>query len=381
MTLKPDSPEIWVLRPWTETKHRILRLYFRAWFSKLGSAFPLRYVDGFAGRGNYEGDAPEDPKKGSPIQALNLACKWLHLIKKGITFDFIEKDPNNFNCLQKEVITRDVSPVGERMRITMYNAEFADMVTEEILPHLRHTTPTLFFIDPFGYAGIPFGLFEQIMKIPRQEIILTFMSEELNRFCESEMQQGTIQEFFGRPIPQEYLQCSGDTDRRIVLAKYFRDLLKQESGIRYVLPVMIPEPASSRPRYFLFFCSNSFDGFKIMKDTCYKTLKDTIFRFITDTGICTHSPQQTFEDIMNPPISRLQDHLMHSYNGRTVPYKTIYEEQYEFDYFVQTHFREAIRGLEHTDRITVSQKGARGGLLDTTLIEFTPPPHKQSRLF
>ena len=42
--------------------------------------------------------------------------------------------------------------------------------------------PSFFFIDPFGFSGVPFEAVKNILSLPRTEIFFTFMSRDINRF-------------------------------------------------------------------------------------------------------------------------------------------------------------------------------------------------------
>ncbi|MGL5826279.1 MAG: three-Cys-motif partner protein TcmP, partial [Nocardioides sp.] len=64
---KDSDPKKWDYPPHTQAKHAILANYLGAWYPILSSTRGrILYLDGFAGRGRYQGGEP-----GSPIIALD----------------------------------------------------------------------------------------------------------------------------------------------------------------------------------------------------------------------------------------------------------------------------------------------------------------------
>lgn len=44
--------------------------------------------------------------------------------------------------------------------------------------------PSFWFIDPFGFSGLPLTLIGQILSRPRPEVFMTFMSRDMNRLLD-----------------------------------------------------------------------------------------------------------------------------------------------------------------------------------------------------
>ncbi len=124
--MKDSDPDKWEYREHTRVKHILLEKYLAAWIPILGKANPaIRYVDGFAGRGDYV-----DGTVGSPVIALKVADKLSKHFEKFICY-FIEKAESNFANLQ-EILAREAPGIqnSERIEVEIKSADFAGFVGE-----------------------------------------------------------------------------------------------------------------------------------------------------------------------------------------------------------------------------------------------------------
>jgi len=185
---------IWPIEPHTQAKHEVLRYYLGAWFPILATAHRrLLYIDGFAGRGEYI-----DKTLGSPLIALQVADRLSGYFGKLICY-FIEKDKDNFENLQ-EVLEREKSNIKnwQKIEVVKENDEFANVI-EGIFNSLeegRILIPSFFFVDPFGFSGIPF----HIISVPWK----SRLNPEISSWKSSNMS--------ARPLPPPDLlpgTCSG----------------------------------------------------------------------------------------------------------------------------------------------------------------------------
>ena len=139
------------LKDWSARKLIIIEKYVDGFSTILGSRFrELYYVDGFAGKGIYEGG-----EKGSPVLIAELAQQYqntnrpfsLHCIN-------IERDHNNYLNLSAE--TKRFGNI-----VKNYEGTFEENI-EAILSQIKNI-PTVFFIDPFGVKGTSWSFVEQVI--------------------------------------------------------------------------------------------------------------------------------------------------------------------------------------------------------------------------
>jgi three-Cys-motif partner protein len=167
-----SSLEKWIYKEHTRVKHDILKKYLPSWLRVLGTSHSrLCYFDGFAGRGEYEDGSP-----GSPLIAMEIAEDLVSRGKvKEVVPIFIEKDPDNFANLERIIKASKSRFPNVRDPILRHN-EFRNAISEVIESVGLRLAPSFFFIDPFGFTGVPFATVKDILSIPRTEIFFTFMA-------------------------------------------------------------------------------------------------------------------------------------------------------------------------------------------------------------
>ena len=80
------------------------------------------------------------------------------------------------------------------------------------------------FIDPFGWTGFPMQLVKRILKVPKSEIFLNFMYEEVNRFIAKDNQVDNFDTLFG-PCSWQDIDLRG---RPAVRNRLLRDLYQRQ---------------------------------------------------------------------------------------------------------------------------------------------------------
>ena len=159
---KESALEKWEYREHTKVKHILLKKYLTAWIPILGKWNPkICYFDGFAGRGKYT-----DGTLGSPLIALEVADSLSQYYGQLICF-FIEKDPENFTNLER-VLEREHSKIRnpQKIKIIKKNDEFAKVIEgifEDLEKEKSILVPSFFFVDPFGFSGVPFDVIRKIL--------------------------------------------------------------------------------------------------------------------------------------------------------------------------------------------------------------------------
>src|SRR5512135_2995543 len=151
MTTTQDT--IWEIDPHTLAKHEILRRYLGAWFPILGTYNQrIVYIDGFAGPGRYKGG-----EIGSPIIAIQEALKHSHRLHNNqLSFLFMDERVDRIEHLKYEL---SQIPIPTNFYVNAETGRF-DCELKKLLDKLESEgsklAPTFAFIDPFGFAGLPF---------------------------------------------------------------------------------------------------------------------------------------------------------------------------------------------------------------------------------
>ena len=348
---------VWDLEPHTRAKHEILRRYLQAWTPILTQGgFPeILYVDGFAGPGRYS-----EGEDGSPIIALRAALEHRSRIRAIVRFLFIEKDRDRARALGETVGDISVPP---NFRIEIRGGEMFEEAFAPFLTSYRTRSgrppPIFAFIDPFGWAGVPFSMVIEIMSHRSCEVLVNFMYEEINRFIGHPDQETNFDTFFGTPDWRDGVGLSNPRERR----RFFHDLylrqLREAAGADYVRSF---EMRNERDRvdYYLFYATNNLRGLAKMKEAMWKIDESGEFSFSDTTD-----PNQAVLFEPEPRYDLLQRRMLERFAGREATVGEVKEFVLAETAFRETHYkRHVLRLLE---------------LADPPSIEAVDPPARRRR--
>lgn len=215
------------LLPHTEAKHDILRYHLSAWFPILGRSFSrLRYIDGFAGPGEYDRGEP-----GSPIIALNtisqhqFSAQYIQE-RKRFEFLFVEEDRSFVNHLRERV---NESNWPGSFEITIEHGEFETIMNGVLDQHQsadRAYPPTLLFIDPFGSSGFSMELIARVARHPRTDILINFNYVDLARWLLPDpVKHVTLDRLYGSDKWRGALPLPEPQKRDFLIREYAASLL------------------------------------------------------------------------------------------------------------------------------------------------------------
>lgn len=358
--MKDSAPEKWYYREHTRAKHILLEKYLVAWMPILGKGSSrICYFDGFAGRGEYI-----DGTLGSPTIALKVADRLNKYFDKLICY-FIEKDKDNFNNL-RDVLEREQSSIANRQKIEVecQNEEFANVI-DRIFDSLEEgyvLIPSFFFVDPFGFSGIPFSTIARILRNPKTEVFFTFMVRDIARFIELPELEETFNSLFGTGRWKDILATSQKPE--VALIDLYRQQIHDVAKAKYSYPFRVCTSEKVQTLYYLLHVTNNYKGHSIMKQIMFNQSALGNFAYLGPQDVAARSQMRFFE--INS-IEELKDYLLKRFVGREISYDRIQEEVcdpwYSEPPYVDKHYREALRQLETEQKIKVnriSSKTSRG---------------------
>ncbi len=347
---KDSAQEKWVYREHTRVKHILLEKYLWAWIPILGKGNPkICYFDGFAGKGKYE-----DGTKGSPVIALKVADERADYYGR-IFLYFIEKDKNNFSDLENvlEAERKNLNN-SDKIEIIKKNDVFANTV-DKIFDYLKDKkgilVPSFFFIDPFGFSGIPFKAVSRILANPKTEIFFTFMARDIGRFIQDPKLRDTLTDLFGTDQWKEIINLP---DRDKGLIQLYRRQLHEAANAKFSLHFKVCESERLRTLYYLIHATNNFDGHSIMKSVMFNQSVSGDFAYLGPTDVTKRSQTILF-DIHD--MGQLREFLLKRFAGRTLTYEKIQEEAcfpwYSEPPYISKHYRAVLRELKKENKVSV----------------------------
>jgi len=357
----------WEYREHTRVKHILLEKYLDAWISILGKYNPrICYFDGFAGRGEYVDEKTHKViQTGSPIIALKVADRRGGYFDKLICY-FVEKDKDNFDNLE-EVLEREKPNIEnwQKIEVRKENDEFAN-VADEIFDYLEKEkgiiVPSFFFVDPFGFSGIPFSTIVRILSNPRTEVFFTFMVRDIARFIGLPELEDTFNTLFGTEKWKGILASSQKPE--IALIDLYREQLHEAARVKYSWPFRVCTPEKVQTLYYLLHVTNNYKGHSVMKTIMFNQSARGGFAYLGPQDVGARS-QMTLFDIND--IHNLKRYLFERFKGITVSYDKLQEEVclpwYSEPPYIDRHYRQALKELEKDKKVEIyriTSKTARG---------------------
>jgi len=347
----------WIYREHTRVKHILLRKYLRPWITILGKRYDrICYFDGFAGRGEYVGDVP-----GSPLAAIQTAENLLDYFGELVCVN-IERNPNNFenlcSVLQEKLaglrkINEHEFNYRDKIKIIVINGEFATVISGIVKEVGARLAPSFFFVDPFGFSGVPFDVIKDILSIPRTELFLTFMYRDMARFLRKDELGSHFVQMFGTEGCLGIANKMYGREREHALRNLYTEQLRKDAGVRFVFTFRVCMSKKVQTLYYLIHATNNFKGYRIMKEIMYKQASDFAYLGPEDSVGRKQLP------LLKPAdISLLKKLLLETFSGQTLGFEEIEEKictGNPQNPYIEKHFRDALRELETEEKVKVER--------------------------
>ena len=261
------------LKVWSKRKHRLLAKYLPPFSAKVASTTLNRdvyCVDGFAGAAKYE-----DGSEGSPVLTAkfsDVCADWKGNSSVSLKIINVEPDLNTFNSLEQATQEWQLKRVVENI-----NSKFNDAIPN-ILTKIG-SSPTLFFVDPFGPTDIHFShLIPILQRSPHiTELIINFDTDGLYRIAcaavskninpkTAETNAKNVTAIIGSDNWLKQFTASKpatEQGEKILLNEYISNLSKYRFN---VADYAIREALNKKPKYHFIYCTRHFDGIVLMND-------------------------------------------------------------------------------------------------------------------
>lgn len=262
--MRAPRETIWTRSSLTEAKHLILEAYLQWWLPTMVQQHEhIRILDGFAGPGVYRHD-----EHGSPLIAIETLLKQVPDPQQQarVSFLFIEEHKKRY---------RHLSTLLHRaytlLNFYLIHGNFAQVMDERLAKIESTNTvllPTLALLDPFGFSDIPISIIARLMRHPHNEVLITFMYEEINRFLthSEEYVQHHLTALFGT---DDWRLIDGEADREGQIWELYRRQLQALCNSPYICMFRMKNRKNTTD-YFLIFVTHKRDHLEKMKDSFWQ---------------------------------------------------------------------------------------------------------------
>jgi hypothetical protein len=253
---------------------------------------------------------------------------------------------------------------GDWLKIEYHNDEFKNIAQEKLRDYTWQVYPSFFFIDPFGFSGVPFDLIKRILSIRRTEAFISFMSQNINRFIESPSHESSIEDLYGiSDVIGEITTKYNSLPREAAQLKLYRDRLYRDANVKFTFPFKVNADKRLQTTYYLIHCTNHPKGCEIMKEIMYKT--GTLGRF---SYLGPAEGQLNLEPFTS--TEKLKNLLLKRFRGQRLTY-----DQVRYQTIMDTLFRKAdyantLTQLEQEGQIRIEGRGPKGAIHDESTIVF-----------
>lgn len=267
---------VWPAEEHTLAKIGIISNYLKVWSRILAKGFlnrEINYVDAFAGPGIYIGGQP-----GSPIRAIEAIAE-SESLPTNINLHFVEQDKKRHAELLRQV--REATLCYSRPFLRINDPACGDGVSyintmldrwERLHKQVR---PSLFFLDQFGYGGVPMQLIKRILSHEACELFVFIEANRLNHFLQDKTKDAVRNTAFGCDRWRDALKdtCA---DRSAALREAYQDALMSVGGADWVFSFTMLNDRG-QPICWLFFATNSVKGLVEMKKAMFRVDKRFAF--------------------------------------------------------------------------------------------------------
>ena len=289
-------------------------------------------------------------------------------------FAFVEQDTNRFNNLQQELKSYWSKNGGKPQNISvqLYNTKF-EKVARDIISSVRgQLAPTLAFVDPFGWSGVPMEVIRDLLSSSQCEVIFNFMLDSVNRFV-ADTRSGIDESFarlFGTEenVYQQAAELSG-IQRREFLRDLYLIQLKVVGNFKFVRSFEIVNQNRKRTAYYLIFGTRNQKGLRVMKDAMWSVDPEHGIRFTGFGG----DQQKLFAP--EADLASLKHSLVDRFRDKTVSVEDIEVFVIEETDYKATHYKGVLKEFEKQGIVVcVSERRRRNTYPSGTVLKFEPQP-------
>lgn len=334
----------------------------------------IRYIDLFAGPGMYEDGSPSTPI------LIGKHCEKDQLLKSTVRLIFNDKlysenlKKNFLAHFPEKTFTQrphfGSSTVGESQEITKF-------LTESTHVEKNNESPSLLFIDPFGYKGIETKVLAQFLKNWGNEIFLFVNTKRIHPALENEKFTELMEDLFPTTLSKIkterlYKLTVPERLKLIIdsLGKEYETILN--SKVYYTAFKFQEEDSDATSHYILHITKGS-RGFDLIK-TIYNdfanvgTIFDGVNTYTFDSKKLDNSASELF-DLASLNIDKLKDELYGKFKGKSITAHDLYEKEHPASLYSRTHFTQALRRLVDEGKLSSTIKDGKNHNVSVLLIK------------
>jgi three-Cys-motif partner protein len=316
----------------------------------------IRYIDLFAGPGIYDDGNPSTPI------LIARHCHNDDFLKQKVKMIF---NDNQYSRALKENFLREFpegsftkkphfgsSTVGENKAISKF-------LSSSTHCEKKNESPSLLFIDPFGYKGIETNVLAEFLRNWGNEIFLFVNTKRIHPALENEKFEGLMSDLFPTTLKKikldrRYRSTVAERLNLIInsLGEEYRSIL---GGKIYFTAFKFQEEDIQATSHYILHLTKGKKGFELIKTTYNDfanvgTVFDGVNTYTFDAKMFENPVVEMF-DLKSMNIDKLKDEIYLKYKGKTVSSNYLFENEHPNCLYSRSHYTEALRRLVTEQKI------------------------------
>ncbi len=317
----------------------------------------LRYIDLFAGPGLYG-----DGNASTPI-LIARQCLKDDFLKNSVKFIFndnqysSELEKNFCSEFPDGTFAKKVhfgkSTVGETPAISDF------LMTKTHIKNFNES-PSLLFIDPFGYKGIETKVLAEFLKNWGNEIFLFVNTKRIHPALENDKFDPLMQDLFPSTLDnirkdRKYKSTVAERLSLIInkLGEEYQSLLGEKV---YYTAFKFQEEDIDATSHYILHITKGDRGYDLIK-TIYNDFANvgTVFDGINTYTFDAKKLDKSFNELFDQNsinIDKLKDELCNLFHGKKMTAHELFENHHTTGLYSRSHYTEALRRLVDEGRLT-----------------------------
>jgi len=241
----------------------------------------------------------------------------------------------------------------------------ADFLVKSTHEGKHNESPSLLFIDPFGYKGIETKILAEFLRNWGNEIFLFVNTKRIHPALENEKFEGSMQNLFPTTLEtikkdRRFKSTVSERLNLIInnLGNEYQSILDEKI---YYTAFRFQEEDIDTTSHYILHITKGAKGYELIK-TVYNdfanvgTIFDGVNTYTFDAKKLDNKIAEIF-DTKSENIDKLKDKLYNNYRNRKITAGDLFDEHQKTDLYCRSHYAEALRRLvdeqkldsEHTD--------------------------------
>ena len=361
----------------SQVKTAIVSKYFQEWARVITGSLKgkedqrIAYIDLFAGPGRYK-----DGTNSTPVFILEMAIQ-NPVLRENLVTLFNDKDLENTTSLSK-VISEMPGVATLKYTPDVRNRE----IGEDIVKIFEETssTPTLFFVDPWGYKALSLELINSVLKGWACECIFFFNYNRINMGLSNPAVKPHMVALFGKERAlrlAKRMEKMTPERREFAVVEEICEALVGMGG-RYVLPFRFKNETGSRTSHHLIFVSKHSLGYKIMKRVMANESSSK------EQGVASleYNPATADQPLLfgfARPLDDLEQMLLDEFADKTMTMQEVYDQHNYGLPYTDKNYKVVLTKMELTGKIVAdpphtSRRKLKGVVTFADHVRVTFPP-------